>query len=294
MNAKSDYKKGMLAVIVSMLIWGVLPVYWQALRPISSWVIILYRILLVFVYSLIFARTRYTFREIFAPLKDRRTRLTYFTAGAVVTVNWSIYIYAVNSNQIVQSSIGYYIEPLMICLVGIVFFKEKLTKFNLPAMLMALAAVILLLVHFGELPSIALLLAITFSAYTAIKKTARQPALVSLVFETMLFALPALGVIIYLEATGRGAISAAVSPGQYALLFACGLVTMTPLAMFAYGAQRCPMFHIGLSEYISPSISLVLSLVFLGESVDIVQIIGFATIWIGLVFFTYGEYKQLK
>lgn len=291
---RMEHRKGIFGVLAAMVMWGVLPVYWQMLRPISSWVIILYRIVLVCVYSLIAARFSYSFKEIFEPLKDKATRRMYFSAGFFVTVNWSIYIYGVNASQIVQCSLGYYIEPLMICLFGIILFHEKITKFNLTAMLLAGVSIVMLLFHFGEVPALALLLAVTFSIYTAIKKKASQPPLIALVYETLIFAPPALAAIIYLEATGQGAIASATGAGQYALLFLCGLFTLVPLGLFGFAAQRCTMFDLGLLEYVSPTLSLIIGISFLGESVDMVQIIGFAIIWVGLVFFSYGEFKEMR
>ena len=289
----NEYKKGLLAMLGCMLIWGVLPVYWQVLIPISSWVIILYRILLVCVCGIVVATIKYGWTRIWEPLKDRDIRIKYFTAGAIITVNWSTFIYTVNSGQVVQSSIGYYIEPLFICLVGNIVFKEKFTKYNVTAICLAFTSVIIILFHFGELPKLALILAITFSIYTAIKKTVKQPPLISLVYETLIFAPPALIAIIYLEMNGKGALAVA-TPLKYGLLLCCGILTLIPLGLFAYAAQRIPVFHIGLMQYISPTISLILGLTVLGESVDFVQIICFCIIWIGLVFFLIGEYKAYK
>lgn len=289
----SEHSKGLLGVMTTMILWGVLPVYWQALKPINSWVIILYRIVLVFVFSLLAARMSYSFKRIFEPLKDRSTRRMYFLAGAFITVNWSTYIYGVNASQIVQCSLGYYIEPIVICLFGIIIFHEKITRYKLIAMVLATCSIILLLVHFGEVPKLALLLAISFAVYTAIKKKADQPPLISLVYETMIFVPPALVAIIYLEAKGIGALQVATG-GQLILLGLCGLITMVPLALFAYAATRCSMFELGLLEYSSPTLQLIVGITLLGESVDVYQIIGFAIIWVGLVFFTYGEFKGYR
>ena len=279
---------------MAMVMWGVLPVYWQQLIPISSWVIILYRIALVFLYSLIAARMKFSFKEIFEPLKDREVRRTYFLAGLFCTVNWSIFIYGVNAKEVVQCSLGYYIEPLMICLSGILIFHEKVTKYKVAAMSLACVSIALLLIHFGEVPALALLLAATFTVYAAIKKKETLPPLISLTYETLVFTLPAVLAIIYLEISGQGAIAASTGPGQYALLFLSGLFTLVPLGLFSYAAQRCTMFDLGLIEYLSPTISLIVGITLLGESVDGVQIIGFAIIWFGLFIFSYGEFKEVR
>lgn len=290
---REEYKKGLLAMLGSMLIWGVLPAYWQALRPINSWVIILYRIVLVALYAFIAAFAKYGLKRIIDPLRDRKTRRKYIMAGAIITVNWSTYIYTVNIGQVVQSALGYYIEPLMICLVGIIFFKEQVTKYKATALILAFISVVIIIIHFGDVPKLALLIALTFTIYTAIKTSVEQPPVISILYETIWFAPFALVAVIYLEAKGMGALSVA-STGQYIALYACGLVTLIPLGLFASGARRLPVFLIGLMQYISPTIALVVGLAFLGESVDMVQIICFCIIWVGLTFFSIGEYKEIK
>lgn len=290
---KREYILGLFSILGAMIIWGVLPIYWQALIPIDSKVIILYRIVTVFIYGVIACRFQYSFARIFEPLKDKSIRIKYFSAGVIVTINWSLYIYAVNSNQIVQSSLGYFIQPLIICIIGYLIFKEKLNKYNLTAITFAMISVLILLVHFKQLPSLALLLATSFAVYTAIKKTVQQPPLISLVYESIILVPPALIAIIYLECTGKGALAVA-SPGKFALMLLCGLVTLIPLGMFAYSATRCPMFQLGLIEYLSPTISLAIGILFLGESLDKVQVYAFILIWVGIIIFSYGEYNSYR
>ncbi|TDP54637.1 EamA family transporter RarD [Aminicella lysinilytica] len=290
MNRK-EYEKGIGAAIGCSVVWGILPVYWQALSPINSWVIIVYRIFLVCVVAVIMARMSYSWKRIFEPLKDRKVRIRYFTAGLLITVNWSTYIWAVNAHHVIQTCVGYYIEPLMVCIFGMVFFRERLTKYKSIALILAMSSVVLILVHFHAVPTIALVLAITFSTYSAIKKTVEQPPLISLVYETIFLAPPALCVIIWMEVTGKGALGVG-EPYQYLLLLLCGLLTVIPLGLFAAAAKRVSMFMLGLTEYISPSLSLIVGVLLLGEPLDKVQFIAFAIIWLGLVFFSYGEYKD--
>ncbi|MBQ0004443.1 MAG: EamA family transporter RarD [Clostridiales bacterium] len=290
---RDEYKKGLVALISTLLMWGFLPIYWQMLVPISSWVIIIYRILTVFLYSLVVARTKYTFGEIFGPLKDRKTLVTFFFSGLVITANWSIFIYAVNANHVVQTATGYYIEPLVICLIGNIVFKEKFTKYNLTAIIIAAVAVVILLIHFGEMPTIALLLAFTFGLYSAIKKSVSQPPILSMVYETMFLAPLALVAILYLEGTGQGALAVG-DMGKYCLMLLCGLLTLIPLTLFAYAAQRVPMFHLGMGEFVAPTITLILGITVLGESIDMTETICFLIIWFGLAIFTVGEYKTYK
>lgn len=288
-----DYRIGLICVLASQLIWGFLPAYWQALVPIPSWVIILYRMTTMFIYSYIAARLRYTKEEIWTPLKEKGAVVRYLIAGALLTANWSIYIWAMTTGHMIQSSIGYYLEPIVICLFGVVIFKEKFTRYNLTAVVFAAAALIVMLIHYGQLPGVALGIAFTWATYSAIKKSSKNPPLVELVYETMFYAVFAVIGILVIETKGMGALSLGV-PGKYALMFLSGLVTLIPIALFGSAAKKVSLLIIGLTQYISPSITLLLGIFVYKEPIDRVQLLSFAVIWIGLVFFTYGEYKNHK
>lgn len=286
---KDDYRTGVLSVLACQLIWGFCPIYWQALEPIPSWIIILYRIVTMFIYSYIAARIRYSKEEIWGPLRSRPVRTKYFTAGLILTINWSIYIWAMTSEHVIQSAIGYYIEPLVICAVGVIVFKEKLTRYNMTAMAFALVAIIMILVHYRQLPGVALGLAGTWAVYTAIKKTATQPVVISLVYETMIYAVIAVFAIVFIESRGIGALAMGI-PGKYALMLLSGLVTLVPVALFGVAAPKVSLFIIGLAQYISPTITLLLGIFLFKEPIDRVQVTAFIIIWTGLCFFTYGEF----
>lgn len=280
-------------MLLCQLMWGFLPIYWQALEPIESWKIVLYRILTMFIYSYIAARFAYSKEEIWGLMADKKKVLRSFAAGLVLTFNWSLYIWAMNSGRVIQASIGYFIEPIVICAFGIVLFKEKLTKYNIVAMCLALIAIVIILVHFGQLPGVALGLAVSWAVYSAIKKASDQPPLIALVYETMPYAVLALMAIVYIEARGVGAISVH-APRQYAMLWASGLMTLIPVALFGYAAKKAPLQLLGLAQYVSPTISLLLGIFLFREPTDRVQMMALGIIWIGLVFFTYGEFERMK
>ena len=292
-NKNSDYRNGIICVLACQLIWGFLPVYWQALVPIPSWIIILYRMTTMFIYSYIAARMRYTKEEIWGPLKEKGAVKRYLIAGALLTANWSIYIWAMTTGHMIQSSIGYYIEPIVICLFGVVIFKEKFTKYNATAMALATIALVVMLIHYRQLPGVALGLAFTWATYSAIKKSSKNPPVIELVYETMFYAVFAVIGILVIETRGIGALNLGV-PGKYALMFLSGLVTLIPIALFGSAAKKVSLFIIGLTQYISPSITLLLGIFAYKEPIDRVQLISFAVIWIGLIFFTYGEDKNNK
>lgn len=292
-NKGTDYRNGVLCVLACQLVWGVLPVYWQSLVPIPSWIIILYRMTTMFVYTYIVARFKYTRAEIWAPLKEKGVFARYLLNGLLLTANWSTYIWAMTTGRMIQSSIGYYLEPIVICVFGAVFFKEKLTQYNITAVVLAALSLTVMLVHYGQVPGVALGLALTWACYSALKKATDRPAILELVYETAALAVVAAAAIIIIEAKGIGALSYGV-PGKYALLFASGLVTLIPIALFGSAAKKVELFLIGLAQYISPTITLLLGIFVYKEPIDRVQVVSFAIIWIGLVFFSYGEYKAYK
>lgn len=288
----TEYKKGILATFGSQLIWGALPIYWHMLRPINSWIIIIYRIFTVFIFSLIIARKFYSWEEILRPLKDKKIVLSYIIAGGFITINWSTYIWAVNANKVIQTSIGYYIQPLIVVLFGIIIFHERLTKYKIIAICLACLSVSLILLYFGKFPLIALMLALSFSIYSVIKKKLKQPAFISLIYETAFYAPFALIIIIYLEIKGMGAVAVMTGVFQFVLLLLSGLMTVIPLGLFAAANIRIPLVTVGVTQYLSPTIQLVLGVLAFGEPFDRFQFIAFLIIWIGLVFFTIGEFKE--
>jgi chloramphenicol-sensitive protein RarD len=300
MKHDRTYVTGVISMLSCDVLWGVLPIYWQALRPIDSWVIIFYRIFLVGFVSGIATLKIYGFDSVKEHLTETGKGkgilggpLRFPMAGLLITANWSIYIWAVNADHVIQTCVGYYIEPLMVCLIGIIVFKDKLTKYKLIALLFALAGMLVILFHFMEVPLIALTIAASFAIYAAVKKWFNLPPIMSVFMETMFLMIPALVVVIFLECNGIGALAVA-TPGKYALLLCCGILTAAPLSFFAAAATKVPLVTVGLLEYLSPSISLVIGIFFMKEPFDFVQFISFVIVWIGLVFFTYGEIKDSR
>ncbi|MBR3719082.1 MAG: EamA family transporter, partial [Firmicutes bacterium] len=150
----SERRAGILAGVLSNIIWGVLPIYWHALRPIDSGVIIFYRIFLCAVSSYLAARVKYSREELFAPMKDRKLLLKFLLAGVLITVNWSLYIWAVNANHVIETSIGYYIEPVVVCCFGMLFFGDRLSKYKAIALVFAAAGIAVIVLYYRRIPLI--------------------------------------------------------------------------------------------------------------------------------------------
>lgn len=288
---KREYKIGLLCAIACAIIWGVLPIYWKMLESIDSLVIMLYRLILAFIFVLVICIFVYGFKEILEPLKNKWNVLRFFIAGLIISANWSIYIWAVNSGHVIQASIGYYIEPLLVCLLGMIIFREKLNKYKISAIILALAGVSVMIISYGEIPSVAIGLASTFAVYAVIKKKLQFPALLALLYETGLLMPIVIPVIIYLETTGKGVLASA-DPTQLGLLALAGVLTATPLLLFAMSANRIDLITLGITEYVSPTISLVLGIFMFNEPFDMYKLAGFALIWVGLAVFTVGGVKD--
>ena len=290
-DERKTHRVGMICAICSMTIWGVMPIYWKSLIPINSSVIILYRMSLTGVASFAAALKAYGIDGIMEPLRQKKTALKLFMTGLVIMLNWNIYIYAVNSGQIIETCIGYYIDPLVICLFGIIFFKERPTKYKFIAIMFACFGVLIILLHFMRVPLIALAIALTFATYTALKKHLRVQAAIALFYETVFVGLAAVIPIVWLEVNGKGALSAG-EPYQFVILLFSGVLTATPLILFAVSANRISMISIGIIGYVAPSINLLIGVFLFKEAFDIVQFSAFAVIWVGIAFFTYGEIKS--
>ena len=292
-NAK--YKSGLIYALSCAVIWGFLPIYWNALNPISSLVVIFYRITLMALtcFAVQYHHTR-NIKKMFAPLlKDKKKIWTHLIAGILITANWSIYIWAVQAGYVIQSSMGYFLEPLIVCLFGMIFYKEKANTWKLISMGFALAGLLVMIIGYKELPIIAIGLATTFAIYAAMKKSVDLPPFQSLLYETIFIAPIALLLVFRLEGNGTGALAAGGSAKFILLLFA-GIASAVPMGLFSAAARNLPLLTLGLTEYISPSIALVLGIFLFKEPFDVIQFSAFVIIWIGLIFFTYGEFVDIR
>lgn len=290
---KKNYRIGLTCAISCSVVWGLLPIYWNNLKPIPSGVIIFYRIVLMAVVCYIACAYQYGVKNVFKPMfESKKSLLTYIAAGIIITINWSIYIWAVNAGQVIQTSMGYFLEPLVVCLFGVVIYKERINKWKKVSVCLAVCGLFIMVIGYRQVPLIAVGLGLSFAVYAAIKKSVSASPLQSLLYETIFIAPVALGIVLYYENTGGGALTA--GGFKFFLLMFAGLATAVPLGLFSFAANKLPLITVGLTEYISPSISLVLGIFLFKEPFDIVQFSAFAIIWIGLVFFTYGEISDHK
>lgn len=263
--------------------WGLFPLYWPLLAPTSPVAILAHRItwsLVVCVVLVVaFPRAR-------AVRYVRGRRLGLLAVGAVVlAVNWGVYIYGVNSEQVVETSLGYFINPLVTVLLGVVVLGESLRRRQWYAVALAAIAVAVLTVDYGRLPWIAITLACTFGTYGLLKKQANVGAIESLTIETGVLVLPA---VLFLVATGGFGDAVETGGGHVALLIGSGVITALPLLAFGAAARRIPLTTIGLLQYLAPTLQFLIGVTVRHEAIGLTRLAGFALVWAALAIFT-GE-----
>jgi chloramphenicol-sensitive protein RarD len=285
----SSLTRGTWLAAASYGLWGLLPLYWKALEAAGAETVLAHRIIwaLVFTTGLVFAfRLLPEIRRAFSSVTD----VLRMIGGAIlISANWWLYIWAIDAGYVVETALGYYINPLVSVLFGVVFLKEKLTRWQIAALALAAAGVLVLLGGLGKFPFIAFGLALTFGAYGLLKKRSGLTALASLQLET-LFSLP-LAVILLLWGThGTGA-----EPWwQPLLLVLAGPMTAVPLWLFGAGAKLIPLTRLGFLQYLSPTITLLIGLFVFGEPFDGWHAAAFSCIWAALAVFTFDSVKRAR
>jgi chloramphenicol-sensitive protein RarD len=278
-------RSGTLYGAAAYLMWGLFPLYWPLLEPSGSLEVLAHRVLwsLVVVVVLL-AVTRRT-AAVRAAVADRRRLLQLALAAVVIAVNWGTYIYGVTHERVVETSLGYFINPIVTVLLGVLVLGERLRRVQWTALGFAGVAVVVLTVENGRPPWIALALAFSFGAYGLLKKTAGVGAVEGLAVETAVL-LPVAAVhVAVLGATGASTFGTE-GPGHAVLLALSGLVTAVPLLAFGAAASRIPLTTLGLLQYLAPTIQFVLGVTLFDEPLPLVKLLGFALVWVGLVLFT--------
>lgn len=280
-----DSRRGLVYGLAAYLLWGLFPLYWPLLEPAGALEILSHRItwamLAMGLVVLVLGRTA-QLRAIFG---DRRAR-TLLTVGAVVVaVNWGTYIWGVNHHRVVETSLGYFINPLVTVMLGVLVLGERLRRWQWVAIGIAGAAVVGLTIEYGGVPWVALVLAFSFGTYGLTKKQAGVQPVESLTFETIVLAPLAIGYLVWLAAHDEGTFLAH-GPGHSALLMLTGLVTAVPLLLFGAAAIRVSLTTLGLLQYLAPVLQFVLGVTILDEQMTPMRWAGFALVWVALAIFT--------
>ena len=256
-------KKGILYAIGAYLMWGLFPLYWKQLETISALQLIGHRIAWSFILLIIVVFVARQWKDFHSALNSKTIRI-YLIAALLISVNWFTYVWAVNNGFVVETSLGYYINPLFSVLLGVIIFRERLRPIQWIPIALAAAGVLYLAVTYGSFPWIALTLAFTFGLYGLVKKTAPLSSLYGLTLETGLLFVVAIGYLVYCEFTGQGAFLHSGVKENW-MMVGAGLVTVLPLLLFASAARRIPLTTIGVLQYINPTMQFLLGVLLYKE-----------------------------
>ncbi len=283
---------GYLAAAGAYIIWGLLPIYWKVLDHLSPFYILSARIVFSFVFCVLLVAVTKFWPNIRAELRRPGRMLRIFIASLLITVNWGTYIAAVNSGHIIDVSMGYYLNPLLVILLSTCCFKEKLSRMEWLAIGLAAAGVLLMVFRFGQIPWISLLLGTTFAAYGAVKKVLHLDGLTSLTLETACIFPVFLASLFWMEHAGQGA--GGSSAGILFLIVFSGVATALPLLLYGHAVKWIPFSTVGFFQYISPTISLILGVLLYNEPFTMEDFTVFLFIWLGLAVYLGNGLKNIQ
>ncbi len=281
----AETRRGYVLGLMAWTMWGFFPLYWPLLEPAGAVEILAHRIFWSMAVMLVAVLLLRRGPRLRATLADRRTRRLLAVASILITVNWGTYIWGVNNHHVVETSLGYFINPLVSVLMGVLLLGEQMRRLQWVALGIATVAVLALTVEYGRPPWVALILAFSFGSYGLAKKKADAGAVESLVVETLVVSPVAIGYIVFLTATGASTFGGE-GTGHALLLVGTGLITVLPLLCFGGAATRIPLSTLGLMQYLTPTVQFVLGLVVFHEPMPAMRWVGFGLIWLALALFT--------
>jgi chloramphenicol-sensitive protein RarD len=278
-------RSGTLYGASAYLMWGLFPLYWPLLEPSGSLEVLAHRVLWSLVVVAVLLAVTGRLSAAVAAVADRRRLAQLTLAAVVVAINWGTYIYGVTHDRVVETSLGYFVNPIVTVLLGVLVLGERLRRAQWAALALAFVAVVVLTVENGRPPWIALVLAFSFGAYGLLRETAWVGAGEVLAVETAVLLPVAAAYVIFLGVTGAGTF-ADEGVDHAVLLALSGLVTAVPLLAFGAAASRIPLTTLGLLQYLAPTIQFVLGVTLFDEPLPVVKLLGFVLVWAGLALFT--------
>lgn len=290
-----NYKQGIFFGLAAYVLWGVLPVYWKALELVSPFEILSSRFMwsCVFVFLLIIFQKKWLLftKEVKQVFSNVKTGAAMVAAGITISFNWGTFIWAVNNGHIVETSMGYYINPLVSILFAVVFLRERLDKMQLAAITCAFIGVASMVYSFGKIPWVSLTLAFTFALYGLLKKILPVSALTSIMLETLLITPLAL---VYEYSLWQQGVSFYASGNLKVILMltGAGVVTAIPLLFFTAGARLLPLKIIGFLQYISPTLTLLIGVFVYNEAFTASHLLAFGWIWAALLLFIVSQLRS--
>jgi chloramphenicol-sensitive protein RarD len=294
---RTELQQGAIHAGFSYLLWGLLPIYWKFLDQVNAQEILANRVFWSFIFMLlvlIFTKKWGLFVQTFRGFAQNKKQLYALTiASLLISVNWFVYIWAVNSGHMIEASLGYYINPLVSILLGMVVLKEKLTIYQYISFVLAAVGVVILTVAHGAFPWIAITLAVSFGFYGLAKKLINVESTVGLTLETMVVAPIAAIYMMILFSRGANTLFSSTL-GTDLLLIGAGVATAVPLLYFAKGAQKIPLSLLGFLQYIAPTLTLLLGVFVYHEHFSKVQLLSFLFIWSALTIYSVSKTKLLS
>lgn len=290
-----NYKQGIFFGLAAYVLWGILPVYWKALELVSPFEILSSRFMwsCVFVFLLIIFQKKWPLfaKEVKQVFSNVKTGAAMVAAGITISFNWGTFIWAVNNGHIVETSMGYYINPLVSILFAVVFLRERLDKMQLAAITCAFIGVASMVYSFGKIPWVSLTLAFTFALYGLLKKILPVSALTSIMLETLLITPLAL---VYEYSLWQQGVSFYASGNLQVIMMltGAGVVTAIPLLLFTAGARLLPLKIIGFLQYISPTLTLLIGVFIYNEAFTASHLLAFGWIWAALLLFIVSQLRS--
>jgi chloramphenicol-sensitive protein RarD len=279
-------RRGIVYGLAAYGLWGAVPLFWPLVKQAGALELLAHRVVWSLVICVVLVLTVVK-KGLWSRVGNRRTLIMLTAAAAVVSVNWGTYIFAVNHGHVVETSLGYYINPIFSILVGVIFLRERMSTAQWVAVGLAAAAVVVLTIEYGSLPWIALTLAVSFGIYGVLKKQVNGGAVDTLAVESAVLTPIGLGYLIFLEARG-GLTFGHLGLVHSLLLVATGLVTVIPLLFFASAATRMPLSTLGLLQYLAPTIQFLLGVLYFHESMSTGRWVGFGLVWLALMIMTFS------
>lgn len=281
---------GIIYGLLAYLAWGLLPLFWKTFISVSSGEILGHRVVWSFVFVALLLLIGGRWKALKSAFSERKNVLPMIGCSLLISLNWLIYIWAVNHDRVVETSLGYYINPLISVLLGVCFLGERLRVVQWAAMALATAGVTVLTFSYGSVPWISLALALSFGVYGLVKKKMHLEPMVSLAGETVVVLPVAAVYLLVVGMTGQSTTSS-LSAGYQLLLGLSGVATAMPLLWFAQAAQRLSLTTVGFLQYLAPTISLILGVALYDEPFTTVHLISFCLIWSALLLFTLSSLK---
>jgi len=287
--------RGLAFGIAAYALWGVLPLFFLLLRPATAVEIVAWRIVLSLVFCALLLTVTRGWPALIAILRDRRTTLILGGAGALILVNWLVYVYATLTDHVVEAALGYFTNPIVTVLLGVFVLRERLRVLQWVAIGFSAVAVLVLAINYGQFPFIALTLAFSFGFYGLVKKQVggRVDAVSGLTIETAWLAVPASIALVVLASSGVLTIGSDNVLQTVALLCA-GIVTAVPLLFFAAAARRLPLTYLGLTQYLAPLLQFVIGVFVLQEAMPLARWLGFGLVWIALIILTIDMFRAQR